>query len=311
MIACMSAASRRALATAGGASCASSPVDRVHRAGGLQLDLIGRMARIAEQLGALGAELGGVDAIARLSKSPPRLPRASEAAMMRLAQRAALQRGIGGLAGGVGQAQQVLAFLPAAFAALRRQAIGASLRPASSSRVSTRTAAALVSLRRFCLNGGRERGELGIHRLELRLVLVGELRAGANEIEMVAPEQAQRLRIQAERVASFHRVRRMRAEEGAVEVDRVAVGGEAGPACALRASASCGLRVRAGQDAEHRAPVAAAAPCALEGDDGVVEGRGRGIARDDCDFLRAFSSMPCSNAGAKCSSLIAANGGSW
>ena len=44
----------------------------------------------------------------------------------------------------------------------------------------------------FWLNVVRERRELGVERLELLLVGLGELRAGADEVLVVAPEQAGR-----------------------------------------------------------------------------------------------------------------------
>ena len=72
-----------------------------------------------------------------------------------------------------------------------------------------------------------ERRELGIHRLEGILLGRGEFGASANEIEMISFEHPQRLRVQAELGTIFVELADA-GIEGSVEIDRVAMGGQAG-----------------------------------------------------------------------------------
>src|SRR6185503_14723669 len=95
-----------------------------------------------------------------------------------------------------------------------------------------------------------ERREFSIFRLESFLFGRGEPGAGANEIEMVALEQTQRLRVQAELGTVFEKL----ADAGievSVEIDRVAVSSQAGRQRTFE-QVEVEIGVCAREDAEHR-----------------------------------------------------------
>ena len=96
---CMSAASRRALATAGGASLASSLLTVATFVRRLVLELVGGVARRSRASAARSARsLAMRRTTARLSNSPPWLLRASDASMICSRNGAVLQTSQGAAA---------------------------------------------------------------------------------------------------------------------------------------------------------------------------------------------------------------------
>ena len=75
--------------------------------------------------------------------------------------------------------------------------------------------------------GSLQGGELGIERAELGLFGLGEFRASAYKVFVVAVKEAHGLGVETERAAAVIE-RRQSGEKGGVEADGVAVRGELG-----------------------------------------------------------------------------------
>ena len=134
-----------------------------------------------------------------LSHWLPRLPRATEALVQALADRAVLQEGFRRLAGGVLQLDDVLAFELA-----RLGCIGGGgdlfVGQAGEFLAGVDHDRRIIHFGQHVLAELRAQfGQLAIHRLELDLVGIGQLRAGAHEILVVLLDQARAFGIQAER----------------------------------------------------------------------------------------------------------------
>ena len=176
--------------------------------------------------------------------------------------------------------------LPALVAASAAFLISTSLRPASSARVSNVTGRRAALLQRVLLERGLQRRELGVQRAQLGLAGLGQLRAGAHEVLVIAPQQARGFGVETQRIALL--VQRVDAREQArVEVHLVAVRGELGRHLALH-----GLQLRigvgAGQVVEDGLDASQHPARALHRDDGVVEGRLVRVGRDRLDLLAVF-----------------------
>ena len=129
--------------------------------------------------------------------------------------------------------------LPALVAASAAFVISASLRPASSARVSNVTADAPRSFSTFCANVVCSVASSALSARSLALLGLGQLRAGAHEVLVVAPQQARGFGVEAQRVALL--VQRVDAREQArVELHLVAMRGELGRHLALRRPAASG-----------------------------------------------------------------------
>ena len=112
---------------------------------------------------------------------------------------------------------------------------------------------------------------LGVDRLHAGLAVLVQLRAGAQELLVLAFDQALLLRAQAQRGAAL--VQRLDAgEELGIQLDRVAVRGQAGGVVRLQLQPR-GIGVGAGEAHQQRGRAAQRAAAAFERHDGVVEGR--------------------------------------
>ena len=125
---------------------------------------------------------------------------------------------------------------------------------------------------------GPQGRELGVQGLQLFLVRIGERRAGAHEVLVIAPEQSLRLGVEPERVALLVERRHPR-EQGGVERDRVGVGRELGCHLALQLL-HLGVRVGAVEREEHAARAREQLAGLLERHDRVLEA-GRVRVRGD------------------------------
>ncbi len=129
-----------------------------------------------------------------------------------------------------------------------------------------------------------ERGNLGVEGLQLGLVGIGQLRAGADEIQVVALEQPERLAVETEVLARL--VERLDpGEERAVQENGIIVRRQLGGHGAVngfqrRVGVGAGEVGKDGFDAVQQLART------LHGDDGVLEGRGLGIVRNSRDLLQ-------------------------
>ena len=134
---------------------------------------------------------------------------------------------------------------------------------------------AFFSFSTFWVKRRLQCGDLGVHRLELGLVGLGELGAGAHEILVVALEQPVRLGVQAEFGALV--VERLDArEERAVQVNRV-LWAESFGAISVSTFCSCGIRCWRRRDSRKSVHPPKQIAGFLQRDDRVLEGRGLGV----------------------------------
>lgn len=132
--------------------------------------------------------------------------------------------------------------------------------------------------------GGGERGELGVELAELLFVGVGETGAGADEVLVITVEEVTGLGVEVQRDGAA--VEGIDAgEEGGVEADGVGVRGDLRRHFLFdRAERVVG--VGAGEVVEDALDAGEELAGALEGDDGVFEGGGLGVAGDGFDFAQ-------------------------
>ena len=142
---------------------------------------------------------------------------------------------------------------------------------------------------------------------EPRLLVRRQARAGPHEGEAIALDQSNRLGIEAAAFpARIDRVDPLK--QSIVEIDRVALACENRRDLALdRLDLVVG--VGADQVKEHGGDAVEHAARALHRENRVLEAGGFGIGFDRRDLARAFSSIAAVNAGRKCSTRTAANGG--
>src|SRR5690606_1303520 len=114
-------------------------------------------------------------------------------------------------------------------------------------------------------------------------LFLSEPRAGAHEVDVVALDQTNRLRIEAERIASGMEPIDAR-EELRVQQDRVLVRGELRRELGLDRLTAL-VRVGGSEREEGRRGALEQLSGSLERDDGVLEGRRLGILRDRLDLL--------------------------
>ncbi len=169
---------------------------------------------------------------------PPWLPRSTEASCRSLTQRAVLQLRLRRLAGRVQQREDVLAVEAARLRFIRG---GGDLRGREAVQflhIVDDDGRGVHLIQHVLAELRAQLGELGVHLLEARLVRLGQLRAGAHEILVVALDEPQLLGVELQRGALV--VERLDAREQlGVQVDRVVVRGRTsrrspGAACCAR-----------------------------------------------------------------------------
>ena len=252
------------------------------RLGHLIVEDVRGPVRIAEELRLRGADPGDADddaaRVVRAAVAAAVLRRGQEA----LAQLAVLQRGELRLLGGVAHDQDPLPFHPALLGRLGGRGdvgvahAGEHRLVIDDDRRGVRVGEDVV------VELGVELRLLLVQRAQLRLVRLGEERAGADEVAVVALQEVLRLGVEAARLPRV--VQRLHArEELRVEVDGVVVRGE------LRRFLPFELlqrvvRVRLRQREEDLRGAGEEIAAALHRLDGVGEGRGVGAARDRVDL---------------------------
>ena len=192
---------------------------------GLVFKHVGGMVRVAEQYGAFGAQLRDLQdgfAVVELAT----VGAAHNGGIVEtLAKRAILQHGLRWLAGGIHQRQHVLAFHLARLGGLGgcgdgcfRHAVEFGTRVDDNGR-------RVGFLQNVLGEGGGQGGQVGVDGLQLHLVGIRQLRAGANEVSVVTLEQAHRFGVQAQ--GGARSMQRLHAgKKFPVQHDRVVVGGQ-------------------------------------------------------------------------------------
>ena len=246
----------------------------VHRRGGLGglvLQHVAGVVGVAQQLGAFGAQPGQLGhhlAVVELAAVAAAVERGVH---QLFAQGAALQRRQRRLARGVLQGEQVLAVELLCLGRLGRRGdrvVGQTLEVVL---LVHHDSTGVGFLEQLLAELGLQRGELRVEILQLGLVGVVELGAGADEIGVVAPQQALAFGVEAELVALV--VQRLHAREQlAVQRDGVLVRRQLRRHFGLHLL-QCVIGVAAGQIEEHGGHAVEQLTGLLQRHDGVVEAR--------------------------------------
>jgi hypothetical protein len=238
------------------------------------------MACVSEKRGLLGPQPGDPDdgrlVVVRSAVASPRKGRLEDP----LPQRAVLKRREEGLAGRVHEPDDVLA-RPVLGLGVLGQTRDLGVREAGELGPVMDHDGGGVLLVQDVLPAGRQQArKLGVHGLQARLVGIRQERARTDKVPMVALEEAQGLRIEAERRALLKERLDAREERG-VQVDGVIVGRKLGGHRALYLlHLVVGVRVLQIEEDRRDASKQAARP--LHGHDGVVK---RGLLRIRGDGL--------------------------
>ena len=196
MIACMSAPSFFALATAAGREIGEEFVHRRHILRRLVFELVGGVVRVAEQGGAFGPQFRGpAHDFLIVEFAAVAVPR-QRGLHDFFAERAVLQRSERRLAGRVQQSNGELPFLALRFRRRRRRRDFAFGKTRQVFAFIDDNRRRIFFLQYILLEFGLQLGELGIDLLQFRLVGVGELGARPDEILVVTLQEPFRFRVE-------------------------------------------------------------------------------------------------------------------
>ena len=221
IICCMSAASFLRIGDRGRRQLMQHAVDRVRGQRCFILEHIGGVIRITQQLGAIGAQLddfsdgfGGVEFTAPAAAHGRLVQSFAHGAVLQLRQRR--------LAGGVQQRDHPFAFLAArlgGFGGDRDLRVRQTIQLGA---IVDHDGGGVVALEHQLTELRRQRGDLFVQRAQLGFLRVGEIGAGAHEVGVIALQQAQRLRIELQRLTLVVELLDAR-EQCGVQVNRIVV----------------------------------------------------------------------------------------